>query len=145
MRSLVFIQYFTVGEIIKLKLVHSHLNQILNQNTIKITIQIGNLSSKERELYWKSKTWYSMDRIYQICPSSMIDLIKNSDNILINTIKNTLLINLPSLINHNDEVLTRIIANLFTDHKLYRIFEHKSTVSLIIIIFRWILWILQTL
>ena len=128
MRSLVFIQYFTVGELLKLKLVHSHLNQIIDQNTIEIAIQIGNLTPKEREYYWETKTRYSMDTIYRICPTSMVDLIKNNDNKLINSIKNTLLTNLPRLINHNEEILTRIIAHLFIENKLYRIHENQSSV-----------------
>lgn len=56
MRSIHFIQFFTVTELIRLKLVHPTLNNILNSDTINLAIQIGNLNEYEHFLYLKSFT-----------------------------------------------------------------------------------------
>lgn len=66
MRSLVFIQYFSVVELIRLKLVHPQLNQIFNQDTINISIQIGNLVGRERELYWGYFGRHSLGEVYKM-------------------------------------------------------------------------------
>lgn len=116
MRCLVFVQYFTVTELIKLKLVHSQLNQIINQDIIDMAIQIGNLSEKERELYWKSKIYENQ------CPSSISELIKHNHEPSLQLIKITLETNVPGIIDFNDEILTKIISNLFINKKLLRIY-----------------------
>lgn len=129
MRSLVFIQYFSVGELLRLKLVHSQLNDVIDQDVILTSIQIGNLSPQERELYWRSKMSLTMEGITQMCPPGMINLIKNSNDFLLTSIRSTLMTNLPNLINHDEEVMNRMIAHLFVEKKLYRIYEDHSSVS----------------
>jgi len=128
MRSLTFIQYFTVGELIKLKLVHSHLNQILDQATLEMAIQIGNLSPEEREYYWSSKAKYTMDSVYKNIPSQMIDFLKSGEDPLLLEIRSTLMVNLPNLIDHDEEVLLKIIYHLYIDNQLYRIYEFQPNV-----------------
>ena len=90
MRSLIFIQYFTVSELIRLKLVHSQLNNIINQEWIEVAIQIGNFTDIERSLYWSSYSKYTLEMIYKLCPSSIIDLIKSSNNSTMFILKSSL-------------------------------------------------------
>jgi hypothetical protein len=124
MRCLVFIQYFTVAELIRLKLVHSQLNQIINQDVLDMAIQIGNLDEIERELYWKSKINNPPGNdVYGRCPTNMIKFIKQSHDSTLQLMKITLETNVPGIIDVNDEILNKIITHLFVDMELYRIYE----------------------
>lgn len=64
MRSLRFVQYLTVRDLLRLKLVSSKFNRTINEDTIKLAIKIGNLDAVERKLYWKYHAKYSMEDIY---------------------------------------------------------------------------------
>ena len=122
MRSLVFLQYFTVAELIRLKLVHSQLNHIINQEWIEVAILIGNFTELERKLYWNSFTNYTIEMIYRLCPSSMIDLIKNSRNSTLFIFKSSLKSILPPKMKDKDVYIVKIIAQLMIHQHLYRIF-----------------------
>ncbi|CAI2386077.1 unnamed protein product [Moneuplotes crassus] len=127
MRSLIFIQYFTVGELIKLKLVHPNLNEIIDSSVISSSIQMGNLSPEDRCAYWKSKVYTNVEGISKILPAGMVKLIKNSDDMLLTSIRSTLLTNLPEVIDHNEEVMNKMIASLFIENHLYRIYEDHTS------------------
>ena len=129
MRSLIFVQYFTVVELIRLKLVHPQLNQIINKETINMAIQIGNLDSKERELYWQAFASYSIEEIYQRLPSSTVDLIKKSNDSTMFIIKNTLRNHVKHGVVHNEDLITKIISHLFIHNKLNRIYDVLQTPS----------------
>lgn len=59
----------------------------------------------------------------------MVKLIKNSEDMLLTSVRSTLLTNLPEVIDHNEEVMNKMIANLFIENHLYRIFEDHTSVS----------------
>ena len=163
MRSIHFIQFFTVTELIRLKLVHPTLNNILNSDTINSAIQIGNLNEYEHFLYLKSFTWYTLEMVYKMCPASMIDMIKNSNDSTIFIIKNIIndwLIK-TSKIKHNANPLNlhmpnqgmdsknisevpseqeiseynlKIIAHLFIHNKLYKIYDNSWLEAMVFVI-----------
>ena len=130
MRSITFIQYFSVIELIRIKLLHSQLNQIINQEWIKIAIQIGNLSEFERNLYWISYPKYDIEIIKQIWPIGMINLINNNNEPTLFIIKSCLFNNIPDSIKSKDEHIFKIIAQMMIKLQLHRIFiksNYQST------------------
>lgn len=120
MRSIVFVQYFTVTELIKLKLLNKQLSQILTQETIEMSIQIGNLDGLEREIYWKSFAKVTKDEVYKKCPYAMIDLMKNSQDSTLFIIKSTLQASL-EFWKDSDEAILKLLSHLFLDQQVYRI------------------------